>query len=69
MKVQSYLEAFTQYLKEGSSAERTVETYGYNLEKFSATETCGAIWPKCGVPLRKSSAIFQGFMKWECAPK
>jgi len=34
MKFQSYLDAFTEYLKECNCAERTVETYGYNLEKF-----------------------------------
>jgi site-specific recombinase XerD len=34
MKFQSYLDAFTEYLRQCNCAERTVETYGYNLEKF-----------------------------------
>lgn len=34
MKFQKYLDAFTEYLKESHCAERTIETYGYNLAKF-----------------------------------
>jgi len=34
MKFQHYLDTFTEYLKECHCADRTVETYGYNLEKF-----------------------------------
>jgi site-specific recombinase XerD len=34
MKFQPYFDAFTEYLKECHCADRTIETYGYNLEKF-----------------------------------